>query len=180
MKQRKVSIQVNNTTVELLEADITDLDVDAIVNPANEELQLTSGVSAVVLEKGGISIQEECDRIGGTPVGTAVLTGAGSLDVKQIIHAVGPRMGEGEEDRKLASAIRASLALADRHGLRSLALPAVSTGSFGFPMDRCARLMLTEIQRYLQGGTKLARVVVALSGDDAFETFKRELRWGFR
>jgi len=180
MSQRKLSIQLEGTQLELVEGDITDLDVDAIVNAANEELQLGTGVAGAIREKGGPAIQEECDRIGHVAVGQAVLTGGGELKAKHVIHAVGPRMGEGDEDRKLASAVRSCLALADRHGLDSLALPALSTGNFGFPMDRCARILLTEVYRYLQGGTKLERVVVSLWGDENFEIFKRELRRGFR
>lgn len=180
MKRRKLSIQLEGTNLELVEGDITDLDVDAIVNAANEKLQLGAGVAGAIRDKGGESIQEECDRIGGTPVGTAVLTGGGDLKARHVIHAVGPQMGEGEEDRKLASAIRSSLALADRHGLKSIALPAISTGVYDFPMDRCARIMLTEVYRYLQGGTKLERVIIVLRGDENFEIFKRELRRGFR
>src|SRR3954471_613110 len=168
------------TQLELVEGDITDLEVDSIVNAANEQLQLGAGVAGAIRQKGGASIQEECNRIGGTPVGTAVMTGAGHLKARQVIHAVGPRMGEGDEDRKLASAVRAALALADRRGLKSIAIPAISTGVFGFPVDRAARVMLTEIHRYLQGGTKLERVVVALWNDEAFEIWKRELRRGFR
>ena len=180
MERRRLSIQLEGTQLELAEGDITELEVDAIVNAANEELKLGSGVAGAIREKGGPSIQEECDRIGGTPVGTAVLTGGGELNAKHVIHAVGPRMGEGDEDRKLQSAIRSSLALADRHGLKSIALPAISTGNFGFPMDRCARILLTEVYRYLQGGTKIERVVVSLWTDEDFEIFKRELRRGFR
>lgn len=178
MERRKLSIQLEGTQLEMIEGDITELDVEAIVNGANEELKLEAGS---ILEKGGASIQEECDRIGGTPVGTAVLTGSGELGAKHVIHAVGPRMGEGEEDRKLQSAIRASLALADRHGLKSIALPALSTeGEGSFPMDRCARILLTEVYRYLQGGTKIERVAISLKDDPTFEIFKRELRRGFR
>ena len=119
-------------------------------------------------------------RIGGTAVGTAVMTGGGKLRAKHVIHAVGPKMGEGDEDKKLSSAVRACLALADRHGLKSIAMPAISTGAFGFPIDRAARIILTEIQRYLQGGTKLLRVVVVLYGEDAWKIFAREMRRGFR
>lgn len=180
MERRRLSIHLEGTQLELVEGDITELKIDAIVNPANEDLQLGSGVAGAIREKGGPSIQEECDRIGSTPVGTAVLTGGGGLSAKHVIHAVGPRMGEGEEDRKLQSAVRSSLALADRHGLRSIALPAISTGNFGFPVDRCARILLTEVYRYLQGGTKLEQVVVVLWDDETFEVFKRELRRGFR
>jgi len=176
----KVTVLRDRTQLELVEGDITELDVDGIVNAANEQLQLGTGVAGAIRSKGGPSIQEECDRIGGTPVGTAVMTGAGHLKARWVIHAVGPRMGEGDEDRKLASAVRSALALSDRRGLKSIALPALSTGIFGFPMERAARIMLTEIHRYLQGGTKLERVLVVLWGDDAFETWRRELRRGFR
>jgi O-acetyl-ADP-ribose deacetylase (regulator of RNase III) len=175
-----VVIKMDNGQLELLEGDITELEIDAVVNAANEQLKLGGGVAGAIRKKGGPSIQQECDRIGGTVVGSAVLTAAGNLKARHVIHAVGPRWGEGDEDRKLASAVRASLALADRHGLRSIALPAISTGTFGFPVDRCARLTLTEIHRYLQGGTKLERVVVCLYGQEAFDVFRRELRRGFR
>ncbi len=179
-RKNHLVINLEDTQLEILAGDITELEIDAVVNAANEKLKLGSGVAGAIRAKGGPSIQEECDRIGHTAVGTAVMTGAGSLKAKQVIHAVGPRMGEGDEDRKLASAVRAALALADRNGLRSIALPAISTGVFGFPMDRAARITLTEIHRYLQGGTKIERVVVVLHDNDAFQTFRRELRRGFR
>jgi O-acetyl-ADP-ribose deacetylase (regulator of RNase III) len=178
--ENRLTVTMDRTQLEILEGDITEQEVDAIVNPANAQLQLGSGVAGAIRERGGPSIQEECNRIGGTPVGTAVMTGAGHLKAKRVIHAVGPAMGEGDEDKKLASAVRAALALADRRGLKSLAMPAISTGNFGFPMDRAARIILTEIQRFLQGGTKLERVVICLHGDEAFQTFKKELRRGFR
>jgi O-acetyl-ADP-ribose deacetylase (regulator of RNase III) len=178
--EKRIVIQMNNTTLELVEGDITDFDVEAIVNPANEKLLLGGGVAGVIKRKGGPSVQEECRRIGSTPTGTAVITGAGKLKYRHIIHAVGPKMGEGDEDRKLSSAVRASLALADRHGLKSLAMPAISTGNYGFPMDRAARITLTEVHRYLQGGTKLQRVIVVLYDDPAYTSFARELRRGFR
>src|SRR5690349_3064543 len=142
---------LDRTQLELVEGDITELEVDAIVNAANEHLQLGAGVAEAIRAKGGPSIQEECNRIGGTPVGTAVMTAAGHLPAKWVIHAVGPRMGDGDEDKKLAAAVRGALALADRRGVKSIALPAISTGVFGFPMDRAARIMLTEVQRFLQG-----------------------------
>ena len=178
--QKKITLQLEETILELVEGDITEMDVEALVNPANESLKLGTGVAGAIKRRGGPTIQEECDRIGSTAVGTAVMTGAGKLKVKRVIHAVGPKMGEGDEDRKLASAVRSALALSDRNGLRSIAIPAISTGNFGFPMDRAARLMLTEIHRYLQGGTKLQRVIVCLKGDEAFDAFRRELRRGFR
>ncbi len=179
-KKNHVRIPMNGTVLELIEGDITELEVEAIVNAANERLELGAGVAGAIRDKGGPTIQAECKRIGGTGVGTAVITGAGDLKAKHVIHAVGPKMGDGDEDRKLSSAVRSALALADRHGLKSIALPAISTGVYGFPVDRCARITLTEIHRYLQGGTKLERVVVCLFGDDTFKTFRQELRRGFR
>src|SRR5580693_4738866 len=177
--ENKVMVTMDRTQLELVEGDTTELEVDAVVNAANENLQLGAGVAGAIRERGGPSIQEEFNRIGSTPVGTAVMTGAGNLPARQVIHAVGPKMGEGEEDKKLASAVRAALALADRRGMRSIAIPAISTGVYGFPLDRAARVMLTEIHRYLQGGTKLDRVVICLRGEEAFGIFRRELRRGF-
>jgi O-acetyl-ADP-ribose deacetylase (regulator of RNase III) len=176
----RVTVTMGGTQLELMEGDITELEVDAIVNAANDQLQLGTGVAGAIRSKGGPTIQEECDRIGGTPVGTAVMTAAGNLKARWVIHAVGPRMGEGDEDKKLAAAVRAALALADRRGIRTIALPAISTGNFGFPVNRAARITLTEVHRFLQGGTKLERVVLCLHGEDAFAVFKRELRRGFR
>ena len=178
--ENRIAFKMNETLLELLEGDITEFEVDAIVNAANEHLTLGSGVAGAIRRKGGESIQKECTRIGGALVGTSVMTTAGDLQAKRVIHSVGPRMGEGDEDRKLASAVRSALALADRHQLRSIAIPAISTGNFGFPVDRCARILLTEVYRYLQGGTKIERVAVVLWDDAIFETFKRELRRGFR
>ena len=176
----RIVITMNNTTLELVEGDITDLDVEAIVNAANENLVLGGGVAGTIKRRGGPSVQEECRRIGSTGVGTAVITGAGKMKFKHVIHAVGPKMGEGDEYRKLSAAVRSSLALADRHGLKSVAIPAISTGNFGFPVERCARILLTEVHRYLQGGTKLQRVIVCLFDEATWKLFARELRRGFR
>ncbi|HZF12509.1 MAG TPA: macro domain-containing protein, partial [Thermoanaerobaculia bacterium] len=107
--ENRLLVTMDKTQLEIVQGDITDLDVDAIVNAANEQLQLGAGVAGAIRQKGGASIQEECNRIGGTPVGTAVMTGAGHLKAKQVIHAVGPRMGAGDADRKLAAAVRAAL-----------------------------------------------------------------------
>jgi O-acetyl-ADP-ribose deacetylase len=180
MAGRTLSIKMRETSLDLVEGEIVDLDVDVIVNPADEELRFEGPVATAIREKGGGAIAEECARIGGTPVGTAVMTGAGELAAKQVIHAVPPRKGEGEEDRKLAAAVRSSLALAERHGMRSIALPELSSGNSGMPLDRCARIMLTEIQRYIQGGTKLEQVTLCLAEAQEFDVFKRELRRGFR
>jgi O-acetyl-ADP-ribose deacetylase (regulator of RNase III) len=167
-----VKTTIGTATLELIQGDLTDLDTDALVNAANDRLQLGGGVAGAIARRGGPSIQEECDRIGGTPVGTAVATGAGRLRARHVIHAVGPRMGEGEEDRKLADATRAVFDVAERLGLASVALPAVSTGIFGFPIERCARIMLGVARERLARPTALRRVVFCLFDTAALGVFE--------
>ncbi|MFW9985370.1 MAG: macro domain-containing protein [Candidatus Odinarchaeota archaeon] len=164
---------INKVMVELLQGDITDLATDAIVNAASESLQLGGGVAGAIRRRGGPAIQHECNDIGGTPVGTAVITTGGNLKARQVIHAVGPRWGEGEEDQKLASAVRSSLKLADAKGLRSIAFPAISTGIFGFPKERAAKVILSATIEYLnQSRTSLRRIVFCLYDPVTFKIFQ--------
>jgi O-acetyl-ADP-ribose deacetylase (regulator of RNase III) len=169
-------LTVNGVSIELTEGDITSLALDAIVNPANSHLILGAGVAGAIASKGGPTIQRECDEIGHCDVGKAVITGAGKLPARHVIHAVGPRMGEGNEREKLAGATRSSLELARDKGLASIALPAISTGVFGYPIDDCAQVMLrtaTEFARGEPGSVK--RIVLCLWGKPALETFSRTL-----
>ncbi|MCL5023027.1 MAG: macro domain-containing protein, partial [Nitrospirae bacterium] len=129
--------KAGNGTLRLVQGDITERDVDAIVNAANSHLRHGGGVAGAIVKKGGQIIQEESDRIGFVPVGHATVTGAGKLPARYVIHAVGPRMGEGDEDNKLKQAVLSSLMLASGKGLKSISLPAISSGIFGFPKDRC-------------------------------------------
>ncbi len=172
----RMRIEVGKTRLELLQGDITELDTDAIVNPANQMLQLGGGVAGAIRRKGGPGIQEECNKIGGTVVGGAVITSGGELKARHVIHAVGPRMGEGDEDRKLMDATLNSLRLADDRGLKTIAFPAISTGIFGYPVKRCAEVMLGATIRYLQGDTELERVVFCLYDADTHEIFASTLR----
>ncbi len=169
-------VQVNGKTLALVEGDITEQETDAIVNAANSSLILGAGVAGAIRKKGGPSIQAECHRIGGCPVGGAVITGGGHLKARYVIHAVGPRMGEGDEETKLRNATRNSLKVADENGLKSLAFPAISTGIFGFPLDRCAEIMLSTTLDYLQGDTGLERVVFCLFGQEAYRVFEQTLK----
>jgi O-acetyl-ADP-ribose deacetylase (regulator of RNase III) len=171
-----LKVQIHDTDLEILQGDITEMDTDAIVNAANAQLVLGGGVAGAIRKKGGPSIQEECNRVGGTHVGGAVITGGGNLKARHVIHAVGPRMGEGDEDAKLRSATLESLRLADGHGLKTLAFPAISTGIFGFPMDRCARIMLGTTQEYLQASSGLERVVFCLFGEEGYQVFEKTLQ----
>jgi O-acetyl-ADP-ribose deacetylase (regulator of RNase III) len=157
--------------IEIIKGDITDLEVDAIVNAANSRLKHGGGVAYAIVKKGGNIIQEESDKIGYCPVGNSVITTAGRLKAKYVIHAVGPRYGEGDEDRKLRDATLNALRLADRYNLKSIAFPAISTGIFGFPKDRCAKIMLDTVMNY-KG--KLEKVIFCLYDDETFNIFKDE------
>ncbi|MBW8016759.1 MAG: macro domain-containing protein [Planctomycetes bacterium] len=171
-----MEVQVNHSVVELIEGDITGLAVDAIVNAANAQLVLGGGVAGAIARKGGDSIQRQCNEIGGAVVGAAVITGGGDLKAAHVIHAVGPRLGEGDEDNKLRDATRNSLKVADENKLASIAFPAISTGIFGFAMDKCAAIMLSETVDYLKGETSLKKVVFCLYDEDALEVFVLALR----
>ena len=163
-------------TLRLVQGDITERDVDAIVNAANSHLQHGGGVAGAIVKKGGNIIQEESDRIGFTPVGTAVMTGAGRLPSKFVIHAVGPRMGEGDEDNKLKNAVRSTLILANGQNLKSISLPAISSGIFGFPKDRCARILVGESASFLKKHTDASLDVVefCIYDDITMGHFKKE------
>jgi O-acetyl-ADP-ribose deacetylase (regulator of RNase III) len=171
-----MKLMINKTTLELSLGDITNLDADAIVNAANAALQLGGGVAGAIRRKGGPRIQEECNRIGGIHVGEAVMTTGGTLKAKYVIHAVGPVHGEEHEDEKLKDATLNSLIIADKNRLKSIAFPAISTGIFGFPKDRCATIMLSTTVAYLEGPTQLERVIYRLYDRDTFETFKSTLQ----
>ena len=112
----------------------------------------------------------ETDAVG------AVITGGGNLKARHVIHAVGPRKGEGDEEEKLRNATLNSLRVADGNGLKSIGFPAISTGVFGFPIERCAEIMLSATIDYLQGETGLVRVVFCLYGEEAFGVFERVLK----
>jgi len=146
----------NNKFLRLVKGDITERNVDAIVNAANSYLKHGGGVAAAIFRKGGTLIQEESNKIvkgigGLIPVGSAVITKAGNLPCKAVIHTVGPRMGEGDEDYKLKKAIRSSLLLASEKGFRSISMPAISSGIFSFPKDKCAKILVGESKTFLQG-----------------------------
>ena len=173
-------VQIKHTILELVQGDITELDTDAIVNAANEHLAHGGGVAGVISRKGGRVIQQESNdwvrQHGPVRTGTAAITSGGRLKARHVIHAVGPVYdGTPRSAEFLASAVRAALRMADNHGLKSIALPAISTGIFGYPMAAAAEVMLRTAIAYLKGETGLERVVFCLYGQSAFDLFAREL-----
>jgi O-acetyl-ADP-ribose deacetylase (regulator of RNase III) len=169
-------VKIGNGVLHLLLGDITEMQVDAVVNAANKNLILGGGVAGAIARKGGKIIQEECNRIGGTFVGGAVITSAGNLPAKKVIHAVGPRMGEGDEDKKLKNAAFNSLKLAEENKLKSIAFPAVSAGIFGFPVDRCAKIMLKEAIEYLKNFSMITDIYFCLWDENVYSEFNEALK----
>jgi O-acetyl-ADP-ribose deacetylase (regulator of RNase III) len=169
----------NNRSIELIKGDITLMNTDAIVNAANEYLSHGGGVAGAILRRGGYVIQEESNawvaQHGIVNTGSAAITTGGNLAAKYVIHAVGPVMGSGDEDTKLQSATESVLRLAEQYQLKSVAFPAISTGIFGFPTDRCARVMLSAIQYYFDKTSSIQRVVFCLFDDMSLNAFKSEL-----
>lgn len=172
-----MKVKIEKAALELAEGDITEMSTEAIVNAANAQLVLGGGVAGAIRRKGGPTIQQQCNEIGGTFVGGAAITGGGNLKAKYVIHAAGPRMGEGNEDEKLKNATLNSLKLADEKGIKSISFPAISAGIFGFPIDRCAEIMLRVTIDYIGGKTGLERVVFCLYGRDSYDVFEKELKW---
>ena len=163
--------------MRLVSADITERDVDAIVNAANSHLQHGGGVAGAIVRKGGRVIQDESDKIGFVPVGGAAITTAGTLKARYVIHAVGPRIGEGDEDNKLRKAINSVLRLATEKKLKSISIPAISAGIFGFPKDRCAAILVGETALFLKKSstTSLKIIEFCIFDQDVFNHFKKEL-----
>ena len=163
--------KINNSVIELIQGDITELSTDAIVNAANRQLVLGGGVAGVIRIKGGPGIQAQCDKKAPISTGEAVITTGGQLKAQYVIHAVGPRQGQGQEDEKLKNATLNALKVADVNGLKSIAFPAISTGIFGFPMDSCAKIMLSATIDYLRSRTSLERVIFCLFDRAACDVF---------
>ena len=161
--------------LRLVLGDITERDVDAIINAANSFLKHGGGVAGAIVRKGGDIIQKESDKIGYVSVGNAAITGAGSLKARYVIHTVGPRMGEGDEDNKLKNAVINSLKLASENSLKSVSMPAISSGIFGFPKDRCASILVKESLNYLREHSKssLEMVEFCVFDENTASYFKR-------
>lgn len=168
--------KIRGKTLRIIRGDITERDCDAIVNPANNHLKHLGGVAGALVKKGGSVIQEESDKIGYVETGQAVITSAGKLKAKYIIHAVGPRWGEGNEREKLESALIKSLDLASEHGLKSISIPAISSGIFGVPKDLVGEVLVTTAKRYLQEKeTSLELIEFCLFDEETYEIFKSKL-----
>jgi O-acetyl-ADP-ribose deacetylase len=163
-------------SVEVLEADITTLDVDAIANAANTRLIHGGGVAGAIARAGGPDVQRESEERAPIGLGEAVETGAGDMPARWVIHAATMELGGPTSADIIRAATASALALADELGARSLALVAFGTGVGGFPLEQAAGIEVEEVRRHLDaGGSGLERIVFCVRGDDAREAFEREL-----
>ncbi len=157
--------------IEIIEGDITKVDVDAIVNAANKTLLGGGGVDGAIHRAAGPELRAACAKLGGCETGSAKITPGFGLKARYVIHTVGPVWGGGGrgEDRLLAACYRTSFALAREQGLASIAYPAISTGAYGFPPDRAARIALRTVLAALAKDSSIERVVLCCFGADSRE-----------
>ncbi len=163
--------------IELFSGDITTLEIDAIVNAANEQLTPGGGVSGAIHRASGPELARECARVGGCPTGEARITGGHRLPARHVIHTVGPVWhggGQGE-DELLAACYRNSLDLAQGNGLSSIAFPAISTGIFGYPLERATEIAIATVRTWLAEHRDFERVVFAVFGEAAQQAYRAAL-----
>lgn len=159
--------------IEIIQGDLTEMNVDAIVNAANNDLQLGGGVAGAIRRKGGPQIQTECDAVGPIPVGGAAITSGGNLKARYVIHAASMQLGGRTTAHALQSSTAHSLRIAAQKGLKTIAFPAVGTGIAGFPMRECAEIMLREVAKHYEGPTPLEKVYFVLFDKEGLATFEK-------
>lgn len=176
MKEKeKIGAEIASKVI-LMQGDLTELDTDAIVNAANNDLQHGGGVAGAIRRRGGEAIQRESNEIGSIPLGGAAITSAGKLKARHVIHAASMELGGRTEARNLRSSTAHSLRIADEKGLKTIAFPAVGTGIAGFPMKECAEIMLREVVDHLNRGSSLEKIYFVLFDKEALHTFERVWR----
>jgi O-acetyl-ADP-ribose deacetylase len=168
----KVAARLLAQKIVIEQGDLTEMETDAIVNAANNDLLLGGGVAGAIRRKGGDEIQRECNEIGSIPIGYAAITSAGKLKAKHVIHAASMQVGRNTTAEALRHSTEYSLRIASERGLKTIAFPAVGTGIAGFPMKECAEIMLQEASRHLEKGTSLETIYFVLFDEDAAETFR--------
>jgi len=162
--------------INFLKGDITDMAVDAIANAANTDLVLGAGVAGAICRKGGSRIQEDCDAVGPIRLGEAAVTTGANLRANYVIHAASMRLGGQTTADSLRLATRNTLLRAEEKTIKSLAFPAIGTGVAGFPMEECARIMLTEVLQHLKSRSTLEKIYFVLYDDAALQVFEDTYR----
>lgn len=164
---------MNGKKIKLYLGDITTMDVDAIVNAANNYGYMGGGVAGAIKRKGGKIIEDEAVSKGPVPVGEAIVTNAGKLKAKYVIHAAGMGLDFKTDENKIENATRNSLKRADELKIKSIAFPSIGTGVGGFPPEKTAEIMLNAVKEHLKGKTSLETVVFALYSKEVYEAFEK-------
>jgi len=170
--------KVNNSTVRLVKDDITDMEVEAFVFDITPDVQLGSGYGGAIAQRGGKVVQKELDVIGGCATGEGIITSAGKMKAKHIIHVNGPKYLESDTEGKLARATGSALKIADKEGITDIALPPIGTGLYQVPLDVCARVMVKTVADYLKGTTSLNTVTFVGLDSRELEPLKTAIEGG--
>ncbi|MGH9736376.1 MAG: macro domain-containing protein [Candidatus Acidiferrales bacterium] len=176
MTQAKRAESSVGDKIILIEGDLTEMDTDAIVNAANNDLQHGGGVAGAIRRRGGPIIQEESNAIGSIPVGTAAITSGGQLKARFVIHAASMELGGRTDAKALRGSTAHSLRLANEKGIKTIAFPAVGTGIAHFPIDQCAEIMLRQVVGHLKRGSSLEKVYFVLFDAQSLKTFDKVWR----
>lgn len=169
-------MNIKNTELKIIKAEITELDCDAIVNAANNQLLMGGGVAGVIRKKGGQAIEEEAVKKGPIDIGAAVATGAGRLKAKYIIHAATMGMDFKTDEHKIRQACASALKCAEKLGLESIAFPALGCGVGRFPLVGAAKIMAQEILKHFRNPSTLKEVILCLYDEEAFRVFDKEVK----
>jgi len=174
-REMSISKKINQCTVRLVKGDITDMEVEAFVFYAWPDLKLGSGFGNAIAMRGGPSIQKELEQIGSIDAGEAVVTAAGNMKAKYIIHAVGPRFQEVDTESKLRETIINVLKLAEEKGIVQIAFPPMGAGFYGIPLPLCAEIMVQTIRDYLENSTGLSEIIICSLDRIEYEPFQAKL-----
>jgi O-acetyl-ADP-ribose deacetylase (regulator of RNase III) len=172
-----LTVNIGTSTLELVQGDITGQEADGIINAANAELAGGGGVDGAIHRVGGPEIMAACRAMGGCPIGQAVITTAGALSARNVIHAVAPRYDDGlqGEPGLLASAYEAALQIASDQNLKTLAFPSLGTGAYGYPLEAAARIALGTVIDFLGSHPQVERVRFVLFDEEAFSVYQQVL-----
>jgi len=170
-----VERKVSRTVVRLMQGDLTALEVDAFVHYAKENLDLGSGYGTAIQSRGGGAVKKEVEKIGGVRMGEAVMTTAGGMNAKHIIHACGPKFQEADTERKLCDCMNSALRIANENGLKTVAFPPMGAGFYGVPLALCARVMIETIRSAAATGTPLEEIVICTVDGREFLAFQDQV-----
>ena len=167
---------IGDTTLEIVQGDITQQETDAIVNAANKQLAPGGGVAGAIHRAAGPDLWQECRRLGGCETGEAKITAGYKLGARYVIHTVGPIYSRSHKDAEaLQACYQNSLSLADKHRLKSIAFPAISTGAFGYPIPIAAEISLSTVKTYLEKKTNIALVRFVLFLHNVYDAYRKAL-----